>query len=309
MTEQRGAAAVTPGGTVGRAVAEAAARLAAAGAEPAADEAWLLMGHILGVRGLKGRLAREQRLTVPAAERFEELVAARARREPLQYLLGDTEFMGLRFQCRPGVLVPRPETEVLVEAVTARVQTWPQFVAADVGCGTGVIACSLAALLPQAHVFAIDPAPAAIELTTQNALDLGLGDRVETRPGRHLEPLTADEKGRLNCVVANPPYIPTRELDGLAPEVQREPRGALDGGPDGLGFFRALTPELAHAGDGRLLVGLEVGRGQAGEVADMLRRIPRRPAVEVVEDYQGIQRVVLALLEAPSQSCAHTHSR
>lgn len=280
-------------GTIGDAVAAAAERLGASGVEQADCEAWLLLAHVLADGWPGIRLRRAEELAPAAARHFAALVERRAAREPLQYITDETEFMGLKLKCRPGVLIPRPETEVLVECVLNHAQRWDRVVAADVGCGSGNIACALAHLLAHVHVEAIDCDPAAVELTRENAAALGLGARVRCHQGRFLEPLPSEERRRLNCVVCNPPYVARGDCARLQPEVLREPPRALDGGEDGLDFYRAFIPSLGDVGYDRLLVAFEVGKGQARTVERMLAAEASMVWTDVRRDYAGIERVVL----------------
>jgi len=280
--------------TLGDLVAAGAARLAAAGIEEPEREAWLLLAHVIGGDWPALRLRRAEEPAVAAQQAFAALVAPRAQREPLAYIIGETEFMGLKVKCRPGVFIPRPETEVLVECVLGYVRQWPPVVAADVGCGTGSIACALAHFLPQAQVEAIDPSPAAVELTRENASALRLSEQVRCRQGRFLEPLALDERSALNCVVCNPPYVARSEFAALQPEVLAEPRPALDGGDDGLDFYRAFLPRLAEVGGERLLAAFEVGQGQAQVVERMLAQVARFTWTEIRRDYADMERIVLA---------------
>ncbi|MFQ6097432.1 MAG: peptide chain release factor N(5)-glutamine methyltransferase [Armatimonadota bacterium] len=279
---------------VDRLLREAEALLAAAGIHSPSFEAKVILGHVLGLK--PSRLAAHLTLTSEAAQRVRRLLARRANREPLQYVTGDTEFLGLRLKCRPGVFIPRPETELLVEAVVQRLRRRPRPpLVADVGCGNGAIALGLAALLPPARVVATDVSPQALQLAAENAESLGLSDRVTFLQGSFIEPLRlAGLLHRLDAIVCNPPYVPSGQIDGLAPEVAvHEPREALDGGPDGLSFYRRLVADLA-ASDRPLLVALEAGVGQAPAVRGMLRNVPRLLNVRIIKDYSDIQRIVLA---------------
>ncbi|MFQ6133855.1 MAG: peptide chain release factor N(5)-glutamine methyltransferase [Armatimonadota bacterium] len=279
--------------TLGELVAEARAQLRTSGVEQPEREAWLLLAHVLGAEWPGIRMRRAEQLPPWAQRRFESLVRRRAAREPLQYVTGETEFMGLTLRCRPGVFIPRPETEVLVECVLERVRGWGEVVAADIGCGTGNIACALAHFLPQARVEAFDRSTAAVELAEENATAVQLADRIHCHVGAFLDPLAPAERRALSCVVCNPPYVRWDEFARLQPEVLAEPRDALDGGQDGLCFYREFIPMLNEVGGERLVVAFEVGRGQAPAVARMLGQAGKVRWTEVRRDYAGIERVVL----------------
>ena len=228
---------------------------------------------------------------------FDGLIAERATRRPLQHLVGEVEFFGLTLTVGPEALIPRPDTETLVEAALARFpETSPAPLRiADVGCGSGAIALALASRLPSACVFAIDNAPGALELAAVNIRGCNLESRVRLVRGD----LLADfDPGTLDGVVANLPYIPDAELDRLEPEVRdHEPRDALAGGPDGLDPLRRLAPMAAGAvrPGGQVLV--EIGAGQQGAAAGVLMDAGFG-RVESVPDLQGIPRVLATSLPA-----------
>ena len=236
---------------------------------------------------------------LPAAVKgsFDALIAERAARRPLQHLLGEVEFFGLTLTVGPEALIPRPETETLVEATLARFpKTSPiPLRIADVGCGSGAIALALASRLPAACVFAIDNAPGALELAAANLRRCNLGSRVRLVHGD----LLADFDPRtLDGVVANLPYIPDAEIHRLEPEVRdHEPRGALAGGPDGLDPLRRLAPMAARAvRSGGHVLG-EIGAGQHGAATGILMEAGFGP-VESIPDLQRIPRVLAASLPA-----------
>jgi release factor glutamine methyltransferase len=236
-----------PAGATARARLESAAsRLAAAGIATArADAEWLLAG-LLG-RGRAGLLVvLDEGLPAPLAARFETAVARRARREPLQQVLGWEEFRGLRLAVTPDVLVPRPETELLVDWALALLPPGPAAVrplVMDVGTGSGCIACAIAHERPDAAVVAVDRSAAALAVARANVARHGLAGRVRLVAG---DLLGAVGRGRIDLIVANLPYLPGPSIAGLEPEVSRhEPRLALDGGPDGLDALRRLVPASA----------------------------------------------------------------
>lgn len=222
-------------------LAVAEQRLAAAGIDEAALEATLLVGHLLGLSRTEVSLARGEPAERP--ERLEPLLARRCRREPLAYVLGRQEFMGLGIEVGPGVLIPRWDTEPLVERFLAELPAAAEV--AEVGCGSGAVAVAVAVLAPHARVYALDSDPAAIACTRQNSVAHGVADRVAPMLGDLAEPLlAAGFAGRLAGLFANLPYIPSERIAGLAPEVRDwEPRTALDGGRDGLELYRRLAPQ------------------------------------------------------------------
>jgi release factor glutamine methyltransferase len=252
-------------------------------------DAELLLAHVLGGRRIDLYLGFEAPVGESERGRYRDLVRRRADdRVPVAYLTGEREFWSCTLQVEPEVLVPRPETECVVEAVVALGPTR----VVDVGTGSGAIGCAVALECPEATVVAIDRSPVAVRVARANAERLGLGDRVRFLVGDLLSPVA----GRWDVVVANLPYVPTASLSTLPPEVRHEPKMALDGGPDGLDVVRELVRHapgaLSHAG----AVVLEVGEGQASEVERLLREAGA-PDTAVRKDLAGIERVVIARFE------------
>lgn len=265
--------------------------LSEAGIANARQEVVWLLERALETTGLRLQLDGDKAVSARARERALALLARRAQGEPLQYLLGSQDFCGLDFQVGPEVLIPRPETELLVEEAVKRLSGAPPLVA-DVGTGSGCLAVALAHALPAARVYATDVSAAALAVARRNAARHGVTGRVTFFEGDLLAPLPqAELLGRLAAVISNPPYIKDGEMAGLQREVTREPWMALAAGPDGLHFYRRFVQE---AGDwlepqGFLLV--EVGQGQAGEVA-ALARGRGWDVRQTVRDAAGIERVV-----------------
>jgi release factor glutamine methyltransferase len=216
---------------------------------------------------------------------FRGMVARRAKREPLQYILGSQEFRGLDFRVAPGVLIPRHDTETLVEEAVRRAK--PAAAVLDIGVGSGCIAIALAKELPDADVMGVDASSAALELARDNADRNGV--RVTLFEGSLFEPFPGR---RFDLIVSNPPYIPTADLETLQPEVREyEPRSALDGGPNGLLFYRLIVPAATeHLNPGGWLL-FEVGIGQAGDVTAILAQHGFTEFF-TARDPGGIERVV-----------------
>ena len=253
------------------AIAAATARLREAGVEtPRVDAEWLLAGLLgLGRASLMANLGRE--LPSALASRYETFVARRERREPLQHILGWEEFCGLRFTVTADVLVPRPETETLVEwalALLLPAGAGGKSVI-DVGTGSGCIACALAAARPDLRVVGVDISPAAVRLARENAFALALNDRVTVVESDLFGSLAGS---RFDLVVANPPYLPAPILSGLAPEVVvYEPSLALDGGVDGLRVIRRLVAEApARLMPGGTLALETAGSAHVTEIAALM---------------------------------------
>jgi len=213
-------------------------------------------------------------------------VGRRARREPLQYILGSQDFYGLDFEVTPGVLIPRHDTETLVQEAVNRCPAGANIL--DIGVGSGCIAVALATSCPDAHVYGVDPSPKALELAQRNADRHGVN--LTLLQGSLFEPF---EGRKFDLIVSNPPYIPTAEIAGLQPEVRDyEPREALDGGPDGLDFYRSIIPAAPSclAKDGWLL--LEVGIGEAPEVIKIFEASGFFHQLFTARDPGTIERVV-----------------
>jgi release factor glutamine methyltransferase len=269
--------------------------LAKKGVESPRLQVELLLAHVLKVPRMRLYLDFERELAEPELTAVRELVRRRGKREPLQHIIGSTCFCGLDMAVDSRVLIPRPETEMLAEfgwqqlkalvgddgAMALREGTEPQPSqrrssetplrqprALDFGTGSGCIAIALAVNCPAARVVALDVSADALAVARENAARHGVEGRIEFFAGDGFAALPAE--ARFNVMVANPPYIPAAEIGGLEPEVRdHDPRGALDGGADGLDFYRRLAREAAAylEADGRIL--LEFGDGQA----EMVRSI------------------------------------
>lgn len=264
--------------------------LARHGIADARLEAELLLNHALGWNRTALIMQGQRELPPAQQEIFDQLLARRLAHEPTAYILGCQPFMGLDFLVDRSVLIPRPETELLAEAVISSAGENGRWLIVDVGTGSGCLAVSLAKHLPGVSVIGLDSSPAAIATAKKNASRHGVNDHCRFLVGDLLGPLSE----KADIIVANPPYIPSAEIDGLQPEVREwEPRAALDGGPDGLDYIR----ELISASPGHLRPGgqlfLEFGFGQAARVAALAQA--RFRSVEISNDYAGIPRLLKAL--------------
>lgn len=276
--------------TIQSAISEGAATLKIAGVDGSRNTASLLMMHVLD-RDRTFLLAHgEENLSPNDFERYQRLVARRAAGHPLQYLTGHQEFFKLDFEVTPDVLIPRPETELIVEVgiEILRDQVNPSF--ADLGTGSGAIAISLLQELPRARAIAVDVSPAALEVAKRNAERHRVIDRLRLVKSDLFS--AVDSPASFPLIVSNPPYVPARDLDHLQREVSYEPRAALDGGPDGLAVIRRLlrdTPDFLCP-RGHLI--FEIGFDQHETVTAAID-----PAVwellEVRKDLQGIPRTVV----------------
>jgi release factor glutamine methyltransferase len=255
-----------------------------------------LLGDVLGMTRLELYLHHDRPLTPEEVDRFREMVRRRGAGEPLQTLIGETEFYSRSFKVESGVFIPRPETEHLVERcadlLTGGNSSIVAPVALEIGCGTGIIGVSLAAEIPRLRVWASDVNPAAVELTNVNARRLGVAPRVEALEGQYFEPFPDHLRGAVHLLVSNPPYIATDVIATLDREVaDHDPAAALDGGSDGLTAYRGLA---SHAGDWLAAGGflaLEIGYDQ-GETVPELFAAAGFEDLAVHNDYNDHPRVV-----------------
>jgi release factor glutamine methyltransferase len=279
----------------GDALAQAAIQLRNEGVESPRLDAELLLAHVLGANRAAILTWPDRPLTPKQLTRYRDLLARRAAREPLAYIVGHREFYDLDFVVDARALIPRPETELLAEhAVRTARRIAPQvgipLRLADVGAGSGAIAVTLAVHLPEATIYALDDSAEALTLTAQNARRHRVADRVRPLQGDLLSPLPQP----VDLITANLPYVATAEWDQLPPEIRvHEPRAALDGGSEGLTIIRRL---LAMAGaylrpGGALL--LEIGASQGAAVTALARQHFPQADVQVHQDLAGLDRLVL----------------
>ena len=266
-------------------------------------DAEVLLCHVLGVERWHLYVNRNRMLSAEQQQGYEGLLEKRMQGIPVQYLTHRQEFMGLDFYVEEGVLIPRPDTEILVEKVLDWVKIHgkdkEQIRIADIGTGSGAITVSLAKYIPKAFVYSVDISEQAQSIGKKNARSLGTDERIRFLLGDLLKPL--GEQGlenQLDILVSNPPYIPSEEIETLQIEVaQYEPRLALDGGKDGLDFYRRLV-EGGHGfiKDGGLIA-LEVGHNQAEAVKKLMERQDFYADIEKIRDLSGIERVVAARVQ------------
>lgn len=260
-------------------------------------ESELLFTELLNCPREELYLNRQRQLSPSITAFLANALKKRLAAEPIQYILGRTEFMGMNFRLTPGVFIPRPETEILVETAIKYSCQLPvvscQLKILDIGTGSGNIAISLARLLPQAKVTATDISEKALEIARQNAVlnnveinflqsDLFSNYRLRTMD--------------YGLIVSNPPYIPTAEIKALEPELDYEPRMALDGGNDGLDFYRLIIKQAPAYLKQRGFLTLEMGFNQCSAIKELFDSVGKFEIIQVVKDYQDIDRIVVAQL-------------
>ncbi|MGG1552484.1 peptide chain release factor N(5)-glutamine methyltransferase [Paenibacillus ferrarius] len=284
--------------TIREAYVQASSFLAGQGVAEAAACSELLLQHLLGCSRTELLFRWQEPFPVELAAQWSQLIDRKAAGEPVQYILGEQDFYGLPFEVGPAVLIPRPETELLVEAVLREgSRLFPQGapLLADVGTGSGIIPVTIAHARPDWRVAASDISAAALEMAQLNAQRHGVAARVEWLEGDLLEPYIARGLAP-DMVVSNPPYIPDGDLPALMPEVRLyEPHTALFGGVEGLDLYRRLVAQLPQLPRIPTLVGFEVGIRQAEAVAAMLRGVAEWEEIRFVPDLQGIDRHVIAI--------------
>ncbi|MGA9779046.1 MAG: peptide chain release factor N(5)-glutamine methyltransferase [Limisphaerales bacterium] len=298
--------------TVLEAIQKSAEFLAKKGVESPRLQAELLLAHLLNLPRMKLYLNFERALTPAETDALREFIKRRGQHEPLQHITGSTSFCGLEIAVSRHALIPRPETELLVEAgwkflnslSEGRVTRAPEsnmgigdsqsslLRALDLGTGTGCIAITLAVKCPEAKVTAADISADALTLAGENAARNGVGERIEFRKGDGFAALPVD--ARFDLIISNPPYIPSAEIATLQPEVRDfDPRAALDGGADGLDFYRMFSIQAKPClkPDGKIM--LEVGDGQATAIQKIFEA--EKWIVEAVkEDYSHRARILIA---------------
>ena len=263
-------------------------------------DAEVLLANILNVERIQLYVQFDRPMSQDELDRYKRDLIRRARGVPVAYITGVREFMSLPLKVGPGLLIPRPDTEVLVEQAIRRLEACrgqgrPQPRVIDAGTGSGAIACAIAHYAPWCQVLATDLSADALRYASENVRTLGLEDRVTLVCGDLVQAVPPGWTGA-TMVVSNPPYIASSAVPSLQKEIRHEPAAALDGGPDGLHYYRRLAQEAPAvlAPGGWLL--LEVGDGQADQVRSILASHGWSD-LEVMPDYAGTPRVVVARMK------------
>jgi release factor glutamine methyltransferase len=286
---------LAPYTTVGRAIVSATQRLTEAGSDTPHLDAQVALAHILGVDRSWLFAHYDYELTPTETTLYTELVARRATAEPVAYLIGHREFYGLDLSVDYRVLIPRPETELLVDAALDHIQSRPNKAVrmVDVGTGSGAIAIAVAANTTEAQIYAIDLSPDALEVAAANVARHGLQSRVTLLQGDLLDPLPEN----VDIIAANLPYIASPEYAALAPGVRDyEPQLALEAGPEGLDAIRRLLEDAPfHLNPGGVLF-LEIGHNQGEAVVELANTLLPATYVALHQDYHGLDRLVVVAI-------------
>ena len=289
---------------VGKLLVNAQQILEGAGIANAAQEARWLLAYALEMKHHELASRAEQSVTTEQLARVMSVVRRRELREPLQYILGSQEFCGLDFSVTSAVLIPRPETELLIQESLREGRFVEGAVLVDVGTGSGCVAVTLATILDGMRIFALDCSHAALKVAKGNADRHGVGDKIIWLEGDLLSPLKeCVGVGTVDAIISNPPYIAEADWAGLQPEVRDyEPRGALLAGPQGIEFHvRLIHDSKEFLAPGGLLV-MELGQNQAPLVRRAVEEATGYTGLQTVEDEAGIERILIArrAFEGPS---------
>lgn len=273
--------------------------------EPRID-AEVLLAHVLEIERLEIYLNFDSRVTEKDLSAYKKLIERKVRREPVAFIVGYKEFMGLKFFLNKDVLIPRPETEILVEKVIEKVRNIGKsrnygyrrdnsLTIVDLCTGSGNIAISLARNIASCKIYATDISKGAIQVARKNAKFHNVEGRVEFLLGDLFSPLEKlNSNLAVDFVVSNPPYVKSRDLVLLSPEIKKEPLSALEGGNEGLNFYHRIIPEASkYLVDGGYLI-MEIGDYQGKAVMNLIKKEKQFYPPQLVKDYAGLDRVIVA---------------
>lgn len=282
--------------TIEGALRRASSRFTESGIEQPRDEAEILLANLMGWNRLELFLERFSPLGKDLAPAFEKVVERRAGGEPAAYIIGSKEFYGLEFAVNREVLIPRPETELLVDAILEWVRGRAGDICGiDLGSGSGNLVITLAYHLPHALFYAVDLSTGALRLAAANAARHGVSAQIRFCQGDYFAALSQVEPPpRFNLVTANPPYLSTAEMEALPPAIRYyEPRLALDGGPDGLNAYRTILSAMPGYVQGPGLMVLEIGSAQGADILSLCRHSTLFHKLTLLRDYRDYPRVLL----------------
>ena len=268
----------------------AADKLEAAGIESARLDAEVLLAHILNCKRLYLYVNVDENLTSAQISRYENLIEQRIKKFPVAYLTGQREFMRLNFAVTPDVLIPRPDTEILTQFAIENLSNIKNPNFADLGTGSGAICVSILKYVKNSTAAAVDISQDAVNCAKFNAEKFGVDDRVKFYVGNLYETLRGQ---KFNAIISNPPYIPKKDLSTLQDEVKREPELALDGGVDGLNFYRRIVEDAPNFLFSGGFLAVEIGINQAVDVKNLFAK--HFADIEILRDLSGIERVVAGI--------------
>ena len=286
--------------TIGRILKWTEGYFQKAGLDSPRLDAEVLLSYVLKKERIFLYVHFDQPMEAAELAAYKDCIKRRVQRQPVAYITGHKEFMGLEFKVTPATLIPRPDTEILVEAVLQRLKAGKDAensLIADIGTGSGAICLSLLKYLPKLQAVTVDISQEALSVAEENAKGLEISDRIEFLQGDMMEPLKQRSErfsGRLSAIVSNPPYIPRADIAGLEPDVRVfEPLGALDGGEDGLDFYRRLLADGAEFLQPDGFLAMEAGIYQAQQLKALAENMPQWGRCEIIRDLAGIERVVV----------------
>ena len=265
-------------------------KLEAAGIESARLDAEVLFAYVLSCKRLYLYVNADKNLTDAQVSRYENLIEQRIKKIPVAYLTGQREFMGLNFAVTPDVLIPRPDTEILTQFAIENLSNIKNPNFADLGTGSGAICVSILKYVKNSTAAAVDISQDAVNCAKFNAEKFGVDDRVKFYVGNLYEPLRGQ---KFHAIISNPPYIPTKDLSTLQDEVKREPKLALDGGVDGLNFYRRIVEDAPNFLFSGGFLAVEIGINQAVDVKNLFTK--HFTDIEILRDLSGIERVVAGI--------------
>lgn len=256
-------------------------------------DATLLMEHVLDVERVYILIHGDEVIAEQAYEMYFDMINLRSKGKPLQYIVGHVEFMGLAFRVNEHVLIPRQDTEILVEEAIKCIQQNHITHILEIGTGSGCIPISICQQCPNIKVTTVDISEEAMQVAKENARRHGVDDRIEFIHSDILQ--NVDKTKRYELIISNPPYIKKEDIAGLMPEVkEHEPIGALDGGVDGLEFYRRISSDIIDVVSDKSYIFYEVGYNQSIEVKEILEE-RGYTHVEIIKDLAGINRVVTGI--------------
>ncbi len=275
---------------------QAVEKLTSAGIDRPRTNAELLLGAVLNKGKADLYLHKDRVLSSDEIDKFKEFIQERISHKPVQYIIGTVEFFGLKFKVDERVLIPRPETETLVEVVTGQLASRQNLKIIDLGTGSGAIAVALAANLRNPFIYATDVSRDALELARENALKNDVENQIEFLSGDLFEPLKKRNlEGQIDCVVSNPPYVNKEEFDRLPKEVKDyEPLVALKTDEEGTSFHKSIIENSVDFLNKNGILALEVGLGQANKVAGLIRDRKDFRNTEIKKDLGGRERIVMS---------------